>query len=198
MEVGRLCTRCCSTPAARRAAGRSHTSPHLQVLVLLLLLDCPAWASAAAPSGSGAPDQHAIIVSSSRYWLNYRHVTNALGVYQAIKRRGRAGRCRRCALQPLPDQACNSSPFLPRLLCSRCCRLGIPDSNIVLMLADTVACDPRNVVPGQVEHFFCSRPCKAANGALLLQLHSRFTPVTIAPADFQWRGHGHTTQLVQP
>mmetsp|Transcript_6685 Transcript_6685/g.13302 ORF Transcript_6685/g.13302 Transcript_6685/m.13302 type:complete len:509 (+) Transcript_6685:87-1613(+) len=30
----------------------------------------------------------AIIVSSSRYWFNYRHVTNALSIYQLLKRGG--------------------------------------------------------------------------------------------------------------
>ena len=31
-------------------------------------------------------------------------------------------------------------------------RLGIPDSNIILMLADDVACNPRNKFPGCVYH----------------------------------------------
>ena len=31
-------------------------------------------------------------------------------------------------------------------------RLGIPDSNIILMLADDVACNARNKVPGCVYH----------------------------------------------
>ena len=31
-------------------------------------------------------DNYAVVVSSSRYWLNYRHAANALGVYQAIRR----------------------------------------------------------------------------------------------------------------
>ncbi|KAL4521683.1 hypothetical protein Ndes2526A_g01869 [Nannochloris sp. 'desiccata'] len=56
----------------------------------------------------------AVIASSSRFWLNYRHTANVLGVYNSIK------------------------------------RLGIPDSRIVLMLADCSACDPRNPFPGQV------------------------------------------------
>lgn len=30
----------------------------------------------------------AIVVSSSRYWFNYRHVTNALSIYQLLKRGG--------------------------------------------------------------------------------------------------------------
>lgn len=38
---------------------------------------------AAAPADS---DNWAVIVSSSRYWLNYRHTANALGVYQAVRR----------------------------------------------------------------------------------------------------------------
>jgi phosphatidylinositol glycan class K len=29
-------------------------------------------------------------------------------------------------------------------------RLGIPDSNIIMMLADDMACNPRNPYPGQV------------------------------------------------
>lgn len=37
-----------------------------------------AWAS--------SRDTWAVIVSSSRYWLNYRHSANALGVYQAVRR----------------------------------------------------------------------------------------------------------------
>jgi phosphatidylinositol glycan class K len=49
-----------------------------------------------------------MIVSSSRYWFNYRHVINALSIYQLIKAN------------------------------------GIPDSNIVLMLADEYAVNPRN------------------------------------------------------
>jgi phosphatidylinositol glycan class K len=51
---------------------------------------------------------HAVIVSSSRYWFNYRHVVNALSIYQL----------------------CKSN--------------GIPDSNIILMLADELPANARN------------------------------------------------------
>jgi glycosylphosphatidylinositol transamidase (GPIT) subunit GPI8 len=51
---------------------------------------------------------HAVIVSSSRYWFNYRHVINALSIYQL----------------------CKSN--------------GIPDSNIILMLADELPANARN------------------------------------------------------
>ncbi|KAJ7619387.1 peptidase C13 family-domain-containing protein [Roridomyces roridus] len=56
----------------------------------------------------------AVLVCSSRYWFNYRHMANALGMYRTVK------------------------------------RLGIPDSNIILMLADDAACNPRNKFPGSV------------------------------------------------
>ncbi|OSC99600.1 hypothetical protein PYCCODRAFT_1372810 [Trametes coccinea BRFM310] len=56
----------------------------------------------------------AVLVCASRYWFNYRHMANALGMYRTVK------------------------------------RLGIPDSNIILMLADDVACNPRNKFPGCV------------------------------------------------
>ncbi|KAF7288185.1 GPI-anchor transamidase [Mycena chlorophos] len=56
----------------------------------------------------------AVLVCSSRYWFNYRHMANALGMYRTVK------------------------------------RLGIPDSNIILMLADDAACNARNRFPGSV------------------------------------------------
>ncbi|KAI8446512.1 hypothetical protein BY996DRAFT_8453384 [Phakopsora pachyrhizi] len=56
----------------------------------------------------------AVLICTSRFWFNYRHVANTLGMYQSVK------------------------------------RLGIPDSNIILMLADDMACNPRNMFPGTV------------------------------------------------
>ncbi|XP_062516000.1 GPI-anchor transamidase-like [Corticium candelabrum] len=56
----------------------------------------------------------AVIVCSSRYWFNYRHVANALSIYRSVK------------------------------------RLGIPDSQIILMLSDDIACNPRNPIPGAI------------------------------------------------
>ncbi|KAG7341056.1 peptidase C13 family protein [Nitzschia inconspicua] len=51
---------------------------------------------------------HAMIVSSSRYWFNYRHAMNALGMYQILRNN------------------------------------GIPEENIVLMIADEYASNARN------------------------------------------------------
>ncbi|KZV76469.1 hypothetical protein PENSPDRAFT_680137 [Peniophora sp. CONT] len=68
--------------------------------------------------GNGSESTHtnnwAVLVCSSRYWFNYRHMSNTLGMYRTVK------------------------------------RLGIPDSNIILMLADDAACNSRNRFPGCV------------------------------------------------
>jgi len=56
----------------------------------------------------------AVVVGTSRYWYNYRHASNTLGIYHALKER------------------------------------GFPDSNIILMLAEDYACNPRNKYPGTI------------------------------------------------
>lgn len=65
-------------------------------------------------SGVGHTNNWAVLVCSSRYWFNYRHMANTLGMYRTVK------------------------------------RLGIPDSNIILMLADDVSCNARNKFPATV------------------------------------------------
>ncbi|RMX65611.1 hypothetical protein KXD40_001892 [Peronospora effusa] len=78
--------------------------------LLLLALSCV--------YGEGKYHRHtnnwAVIVDTSRFWSNYRHVANALSLYHSVK------------------------------------RLGIPDSQIILMLADQMPCNARNCFPGQV------------------------------------------------
>lgn len=56
----------------------------------------------------------AVLVCTSRFWFNYRHIANTLSFYRTVK------------------------------------RLGIPDSHIILMLADDVACNARNKYPGTI------------------------------------------------
>lgn len=56
----------------------------------------------------------AVLVGTSRFWFNYRHLANVLSIYRTVK------------------------------------RLGIPDSQIILMLPDDMACNPRNAFPGTV------------------------------------------------
>jgi len=79
-------------------------------LVVLLLLACLHDVDSTAQH----TNNWAVLVGTSRFWFNYRHVGNTLGVYHGIK------------------------------------KLGIPDSNIILMLADDMPCNARNIRPAQV------------------------------------------------
>ncbi|KAI8904207.1 peptidase C13 family-domain-containing protein [Powellomyces hirtus] len=65
-------------------------------------------------SQSGHTNNWAVLVCTSRFWFNYRHIANTLSIYHTVK------------------------------------RLGIPDSNIILMLSDDVACNARNHFPATV------------------------------------------------
>ncbi|KAF9797851.1 hypothetical protein SFRURICE_001454 [Spodoptera frugiperda] len=56
----------------------------------------------------------AVLVDTSRFWFNYRHVANVLSIYRSVK------------------------------------RLGIPDSQIILMISDDMACNPRNPRPATI------------------------------------------------
>ncbi|KAF9961849.1 glycosylphosphatidylinositol anchor biosynthesis [Mortierella alpina] len=67
-----------------------------------------------AKSKSGHTNNWAVLVCTSRFWFNYRHIANTLSMYRTVK------------------------------------RLGIPDSNIIMMLADDVACNSRNIFPATV------------------------------------------------
>lgn len=63
---------------------------------------------------TGHTNNWAVLVCTSRFWFNYRHVANVLSVYRSVK------------------------------------RLGIPDSHIIMMLADDMACNARNPRPATV------------------------------------------------
>merc|ERR1719510_727916 len=65
-------------------------------------------------SQQGHTNNWAVLVDTSRFWFNYRHVANVLSIYRSVK------------------------------------RLGIPDSQIILMIADDMACNPRNPRPATV------------------------------------------------
>ncbi|KAJ3327748.1 glycosylphosphatidylinositol anchor biosynthesis [Blyttiomyces sp. JEL0837] len=65
-------------------------------------------------SNSGHTNNWAVLVCTSRFWFNYRHIANTLSIYRTVK------------------------------------RLGIPDSKIILMLADDVSCNARNHFPATV------------------------------------------------
>ncbi|SJM82763.1 related to GPI-anchor transamidase [Zygosaccharomyces bailii] len=79
--------------------------------VVILLLSCSSFLAQAEAEHT---NNWAVLVSTSRFWFNYRHMANVLSMYRTVK------------------------------------RLGIPDSQIILMLSDDVACNSRNLFPGSV------------------------------------------------
>ncbi|KAL8712575.1 MAG: hypothetical protein Q9220_003106 [cf. Caloplaca sp. 1 TL-2023] len=89
-----------------------HLLPSLLTLTLLSLLPLT-FATSSAPT-TPHTSNWAVLVSTSRFWFNYRHLANVLSLYRTVK------------------------------------RLGIPDSQIILMLPDDMACNPRNAFPGTV------------------------------------------------
>lgn len=72
------------------------------------------FANQTTTSDGSHTNNWAVLVSTSRFWFNYRHMANVLSMYRTVK------------------------------------RLGIPDSQIILMLSDDVSCNPRNTFPGTV------------------------------------------------
>ena len=88
----------------------------MYLLQASLLLGCITFLFSAIAAGSLAPhtSNWAVLVSTSRFWFNYRHLANVLSLYRTVK------------------------------------RLGIPDSQILLLLPDDMACNPRNAFPGTV------------------------------------------------
>jgi len=102
-------------PASHRAAS-VFFFPSLIVVLFGVILLCSLIPlphtpiiQALAHSTSTHTNNWAVIVSTSRYWFNYRHSANALSFYRSVK------------------------------------RLGIPDSQILLFLADDHACNARNM-----------------------------------------------------
>lgn len=80
----------------------------------ILGLILPLLAVVTASTTSQHTNNWAVLVSTSRFWFNYRHMANVLSFYRTFK------------------------------------RLGVPDSQIILMLSDDVACNSRNLFPGSV------------------------------------------------
>ncbi|CAI4057282.1 hypothetical protein SUVZ_02G4450 [Saccharomyces uvarum] len=88
--------------------------PLLLLYLLLLPFSSANNTDAAHETIATNTNNWAVLVSTSRFWFNYRHMANVLSMYRTVK------------------------------------RLGIPDSQIILMLSDDVACNSRNLFPGSV------------------------------------------------
>ncbi|XP_006648460.2 putative GPI-anchor transamidase [Oryza brachyantha] len=86
----------------------------LPLMLLAISISSSSAAAAAASPGAMHNNNWAVLVCTSRFWFNYRHMANTLSLYRTVK------------------------------------RLGIPDERIILMLADDMACNPRNNYPAQV------------------------------------------------
>src|ERR1700760_2088338 len=100
--------------ASERCANTTHLnaafqSNKMQISTLLALTAMVLGAAVSEHTSNWA-----VLVSTSRFWFNYRHLANVLSMYRTVK------------------------------------RLGIPDSQIILMLPDDMACNARNVFPGTV------------------------------------------------
>ncbi|XP_042066195.1 putative GPI-anchor transamidase [Salvia splendens] len=84
----------------------------LTISILLLFL-CNAIASSA--SGSSSTTMHtnnwAILVCTSRFWFNYRHMANTLSLYRTVKRLGIPDE--RIILMLADDMACNARNKYP-------------------------------------------------------------------------------------
>lgn len=92
---------------------------HLIFSLLILIcfmstISCSATKKTTEFKETGHSNNWAVLVDTSRFWFNYRHVANVLSIYRSVK------------------------------------RLGIPDSQIILMIADDMACNPRNPRPATV------------------------------------------------
>lgn len=87
---------------------------HIQSFLRTVLLLVVVLFSIVHAQESQHTNNWAVLVSTSRFWFNYRHMANVLSMYRTVK------------------------------------RLGIPDSQIILMLSDDVSCNPRNAFPGAV------------------------------------------------
>lgn len=90
---------------------RARPQPAATMITLIRLLQVLLLACVVAAEHTS---NWAVLVSTSRFWFNYRHLANVLSLYRTVK------------------------------------RLGIPDSQIILMLPDDMACNPRNAFPGTV------------------------------------------------
>ncbi len=71
-------------------------------------------ATRSAEGAVGHNNNWAVLVCTSTFWFNYRHVANVLSIYHIVK------------------------------------EMGIADDHIILMLADDMACNARNAIPGTV------------------------------------------------
>ena len=139
------------------------TATNLQSLILIFLHS----------HRSSHTNNWAVLVDTSRFWFNYRHVANVLSVYRSVKRLGIPDSQVASLLQQIT--CLHESSSRSSLICLWVFsfpksfqeiitehRLIYPwqplyvwlnvwnDPQIILMVADDMACNPRNPRPGTV------------------------------------------------
>ena len=104
----------------------------------------------AAPSPSAHTNNWAVLVCASRYWFNYRvrHRHSFWCVTQPLETLSTWQMHSECTCNALTLSQARAYNVFPRYRTVK--RLGIPDSNIILMLADDASCNLRNKFPGSV------------------------------------------------
>lgn len=101
---------------------------------------------------SGTVSSHtnnwAVLVCASRYWFNYRVRRGLIALRRTYSSSSSIWQTRlECNV---PSFTVNFTQLMPWSRYRTVKRLGIPDSNIILMLADDAACNSRNKFPGCV------------------------------------------------
>ncbi|KAL7129100.1 hypothetical protein ABFS83_13G041100 [Erythranthe nasuta] len=93
------------------------STPLLSCLILVLFLRnaIPSTAFSSTSSSSSSSTMHtnnwAVLVCTSRFWFNYRHMANTLSLYRTVKRLGIPDE--RIILMLADDMACNSRNKYP-------------------------------------------------------------------------------------
>jgi phosphatidylinositol glycan class K len=77
-----------------------------------------------------------VIVNTSRYWFNYRHLTNALTIYSIVKKLG--------------NNTIIITTNVTTNVTTNIINKGINDDHIIFMNAFDYACDTRNLLPGRI------------------------------------------------
>ncbi|XP_020584640.1 putative GPI-anchor transamidase [Phalaenopsis equestris] len=95
-------------------SGRNHPIPNHLLIFTLVMVSLHSLTSA-IPSSSSSSTMHnnnwAVLVCTSRFWFNYRHMANTLSLYRTVKRLGIPDE--RIILMLADDMACNSRNTYP-------------------------------------------------------------------------------------
>ncbi|XP_056857328.1 GPI-anchor transamidase isoform X2 [Raphanus sativus] len=81
------------------------------LIILVVMLLCYSFASSSGDTTTIHTNNWAVLVCTSRFWFNYRHMANTLSLYRTVKRLGIPDE--RIILMLADDMACNSRNQYP-------------------------------------------------------------------------------------